>query len=74
MSRDPNWVCPTCGYPPMHSDGNCDNPACLANPTTPEPHKEAIRQRASEADRRRQEDDERRSFKERLRKQGFHSF
>lgn len=66
-----HFVCETCGYVPLRAENECDNPACLANPHS---NHEKIRERIAEYEKRKKEDEERRAFKDRLRKSGFTTF
>lgn len=49
MSNEPEperEACPICGYPCF--PGVCDNPACYANPSIPEPTKERWKKERAE--------------------------
>lgn len=66
------FVCSECKYPSREPDC-CDNPACLANSSLPETHKDRLRAMAEKAAKERAEFEARKAFRASLKKQGFTS-
>jgi hypothetical protein len=64
------FVCKECSYPSYKAD-SCDNPACLANPTLSESHKQHLRDMAEKAAKEKAEFEARKAFRRSLKKQGF---
>ena len=52
------YICTECTYPSRLADA-CDNPACFANPSLSEAHKDGVRAAAEAAARSRAEDEAR---------------
>ena len=64
------FVCAECTYPSLKADC-CDNPACLANPSLSEAHKESLRAMARKATEERAAWEERRARRNSLKRSGF---
>lgn len=64
------FVCAECTYPSHRLDG-CDNPACLANPTLSEAHKESLREAARKHAEEKAAWEARQAFRRSLIKSGF---
>lgn len=64
------FVCTDCTYPSRKPDG-CDNPACLANPSLSEAHKESLRAMAAANEQRHKAEEARRNMRASLRRSGF---
>lgn len=66
------FVCTACSYPSRNETvQHCDNPACLANPTLSEAHKQSLRDMAAKYAAQQAKDEARRAFRASLRRQGF---
>ena len=64
------FLCSACSYPSRKTDG-CDNPACLANPSLSEAHKDSLRAMAAKAAKERAEWEAKKAFRARLKRSGF---
>lgn len=63
------FVCKECNYPSRKD--SCDNPACLANPSLSEAHKDSLRAMAEKAAKEKAEYEARKAFRKNLKKSGF---
>lgn len=64
------FVCKECSYPSLSPD-NCDNPACLSNPTLSENHKINLRANVEKVAKEKAKYEARKAFRKSLKKSGF---
>lgn len=65
------WCCPTCGYPPLRKVFQCENPACIDNPSHSDEWRMHLIEQHGRWLKTQREEQARREFRKNLREQGF---